>query len=1119
MSTSSAKLTGGAMVIAKYLTEEETSGIMGGATGAAQYYAGESGQQPGKRGFGPNDVVFRQHQIHGAGLEAMGLERSMDLTMAMFSNLMEGRNATTGEQLTKAGHRIVYETDATGRPVLDDEGNRIRKLDPETGKPVKAEARHTAGIDVFFSAPKCVSILNAVAARENSALQASLLAAHDHAVAEALQWVEQTVPLGRRTVSTPTEAGERVVTKGPRKGQPSKTQGSRSERVPVQLVIVSARQHTARPTEATMSRGAPPDMSLHSHNVILGVGYDAVADKYVTVDDYGLKTSAVERDARYMAALARNLEDAGIEIEYGSFDDFENSKNGRVPWRVKGITDEAIAHYSSNRQRAWDLAKDYEQSTGKAATPAVLRERMRGTRRTKDPLAKQMDSRPIYELWEQDAERCGITMATPELRQRLREEPQPVERAPLQVRLDELWRRLDSANGFTREAATFDAQSATTSLARCAEGLGLTDDELMQAELTMWERLIKDPNSPEKRPRYTTPKQLADERSIDASLHAKVATTYPAPARESIHRAIGRQTVSLDEEQWAAIEQACSGRGITVWEGYAGTGKTTALKAVVAAHRESGQITNVVMVSTAALTAKESGRKIGADYAGSVESVSKAVQHGRLKIDRHSLVIFDESAMCDTRRQVVFQKLTKDARVIYVGDPEQAQAIGAAGWYADATTWLPKAVLTNVHRQKDHRDVVDLAKLRDGESIDVVANLSARGRFHVAKDHQERLSMAQEAYVTHREAGRSATDVRIILDASNTDVDTANRRVQSYRLDKGEIGRHGFEVEATEEARRWTLHKGDSVLFLQPYGSGKQRIANGTSGEIRQIHPRTGKTLVDLGDGKLAMVQLEASADRQPLGLAYAVHTQKFQGGEVPVVLAVPGSAGITNKNTAYSTLSRCIDEVHVYADHETHGESPETTLASAWSRSPAQVSARRLIGEAMEPERPNTERAAHQSPDIREAVSAERHMKRLERVVGTEMADQVRAAPAYPTLAKHLTDLDRSGANTTAMLRTVAKARPLTTADDPAAVLVYRLERTQRIERGEAPEGPGQGLITPRAAQQPTPRDERFTQLDEIRATAHQSRLQETLEWQQQREAQRIERQQDQGRGLDLGL
>jgi hypothetical protein len=281
MTTGSAKMThGGAGGVAAYLMEERLVG----------YYAETSGRA-GKRtrSFGADDVIFRADQVYGSGVEAMGIDLRRGLTFGQFRNLCEGRHADTGDRLVPVGHRTV--------------------IDHETGEQTTEEA-HTMAIDTFFAAPKSVSVLLIVAAKYRPELVPKIIAAHEAAVREAVAYVEAECRLGRRTVASPkalAAAGERLVTKPghQRQGLPTKQQGSKSIRVAVDLISIGATQFTAHPNDTTMDAGRMPDCHLHTHNVFMGPACDAYTGKWVQIDDYGLKSTAVWRDANYTARSLR----------------------------------------------------------------------------------------------------------------------------------------------------------------------------------------------------------------------------------------------------------------------------------------------------------------------------------------------------------------------------------------------------------------------------------------------------------------------------------------------------------------------------------------------------------------------------------------------------------------------------------------------------------------------------------------------------------------------------------------------------------------------------------------------------------------------------------------------
>jgi hypothetical protein len=118
-------------------------------------------------------------------------------------------------------------------------------------------------------------------------------------------------------------------------------------------------------------------------------------------------------------------------------------------------------------------------------------------------------------------------------------------------------------------------------------------------------------------------------------------------------------------------------------------------------------------------------------------------------------------------------------------------------------------------------------------------------------------------------------------------------------------------------------------------------VRNGTSGEVVGLDLERRRVRIRLaGSDDEVDVTLAKEDHLQPVGLSYAVHAAKFQGGEVPTVLALPGSARITNANAGYSAVTRAQESAYVYLDRHTHGSDPLASLAGAWSRPDAKLSA-----------------------------------------------------------------------------------------------------------------------------------------------------------------------------------
>ena len=1036
MATGSAKMTaGGAGGLAAYLMEERLVG----------YYAETSGRTGHKiRSFGKDDRIFGADQVKGAALAELKMDLSLDMTFGQFSNLCEGRHPDTGERLVSPGYRVIR--------------------DPETGEKVGVEEAHTMAIDVYFSAPKEVSVALIVANRVNESLARAIVQAQEAAVQEASGYMQTESTLGRRTVATPSEvahAGPRLVTKPghERKGEETKQQGSKSIRVPVDLITISATQYTARPNAITKAAGRMPDPHLHTHHVLMGPGYDPVTGKWVQIDDYGLKSTAVRRAADYKGALARNLEALGIELEYGNFED---GKGGRIAWRIKDISPEAVKFFSTNSERKATLQREMEDAAGGAVSEKVMQIAMREKRSRKDVAAKKQDSAPVFELWEEDAQRCGLDLA--KLHDKLGDRmaaidvghPVPVGQltAPVAERKAEFFRRLYGPAGLNKDDSVFDSKATAEAISRCAEGLSFSPEDRLGLDFEVQQSLVV--SRAAKEPAavlYSTPTMLAAEAAVEEALADKARTGgHSHPSETNVAAAIDALGIDVDAEQLAAIRTATAGRGLTIIEGWAGTGKTTSLKAVVDAGRRPGSFgeasyDKVLVVSTANLTALGTGQKLGADGAYSIDSFVHRVNKGWIKPTARTLIVMDEAAMTNTWAMKTFLDAAGPAQLVLVGDSSQAQPIGPGGTFEAAKAAHGSVQLTKVWRQNDPRDVRDFGLLRAGKAEDVIDNLDARFRLHVYDTAADRMNAAIRFYRTQRDQGREAHEVRIITDSSNRVVDEANRHIQRLRLSRGEVrADRSIMVKADlgeDSDRRWKLHEGDLVILLAAVqDTAGNRIANGSTGRLVEVNVRCRGVKIALDDGR--EIHVDASA---AIGLAYAVHTQKFQGSEVPVLAYLPAAGTRTNQNTAYSSLTRCTEAAHVFADRETHGDDPQATLSKAWGKSPVkQTALSRQNAWTISPAASPASGQGRSAADRRRAT----YEARIRTVAGPELTAKIVAAPAYPTLNRTLDDLATKGADDVAMLRAALHQRQLVTALDPAAVLVSRLQAMHQIVPGQ---------------------------------------------------------------------
>jgi hypothetical protein len=893
MATRSRKLTGSAGALADYFEQRTMPGL-------EDYYRTREPHREGTK-RDRDDVVFSE--VWGKFAERLGLQK---MTRAQFTDLINGE--WDGQRLVGAGYRKV--------------------IDPITHEVRIETGVRTTMIDVVYAAPK--SVVTYLVHQHDPKLTAAVIDAWRDSVREAFDGMEEYARVARVPVKTPTEAGRRTVQHGERAGEESRMQGSATQRVPAELIALPVLQLAARPTEESLARGYVADPHLHMHVPVIAVCAvpdpdDPDAYRTYTPDEVGIKRQAAERDSIVMAEFARRLEDLGIELEY------HTDRKGRISWEVAGIPREAALRFSTNHIRAERLAAEFQERCGRPPTDAELAEQLRMTRLPKDAAAKAVDERGAWQAWRDDLRSTGIAITARD------PEPGRRERAPLGERYAELRARLLEPNGLHREDSTVDRETIRVSIARAAVDLGMTRDELRTFEARFVEELIPVRTAKDRAfDLFALPGLVEAELSAGSDIEARAAATVTVPTWGALHRAMSGTRVPLSREQRDAVRAMCSDTGWANLIGRAGTGKTTVLRTVADALRDSRghhepAADQIIVISTSAMVARNSGEAIGADRSYSVEGFAEARTCG-LEVTGRTWIFIDEAAMMDTPRMARLLAAAGLAVIRAIGDDRQLPAIGPAGWYAEQLDRHPGAELTHVYRQRNADDVRDLTDLGAGKVEEAVRSLHDRDRVHAVEEYGQRAPAIVDLYLQERRRGRGAGDVAIIIDGSNHVLDDLNRRIQRERLVMEEISPRGLELHATDDDRRWSLHRGDRVVFRERVRTGdEQAVRNGERGRIVTVDGDRSRITVALDSGKRVTVDLHAEAHTQPVVPAYAVHVNVFQGNEAAVAIYSPGHHA--TRHSATTALTRAVEDLHVVIDRETYGDRPIDALIRDWSR------------------------------------------------------------------------------------------------------------------------------------------------------------------------------------------
>jgi len=832
------------------------------AAGYAQYLEGRS-QAPGAGDYYLSDQGERVEApgrwlLGERGAMALGVDASRVVGAGAFGAVMAVRHPESGEALRRVG------------------GN---------GEAVCA-------IDATFSAPKSVSVVWALAGPE---LRAGIEACQEAAVDRAVAYATARVEMTRRRVDQKTVVRERAAE-----------------------VLASSWRHTT----ARAVAGRAPDPQLHSHTLIHGaIRSDG---ELVAVDSRAWFVHQREVDAAYLSELAQGLERLGFQV------DRETGRRGRY-FELAGVPEGLRERFSGRHAQVHAAIKarldaktaQLEKTVSAGGTDAAIaaeqlevlarsgrllpgeeRSVAMQSRASKDAVLATAGD--LDRAWWQDAQPFGFDARTVEQLRRPERAIAPATAEQLDARV------LERLTEFEAVFCDRDVRAAAM-----VAGVGLDLDEALGSveRLTEQGELVALADG-----RLTTRRHRAVEARTVARARAVAAGTGQPIAAEAAEREIAvlngqlrERGVELAGEQAQAIRVACGPGQLTVIEGQAGTGKSTALTAVARAHEQAGQ--RIVVTSTGALAAERLADELieaGVDAAGfSTAALARQIQFGGLPLDSSVTVIHDEAALASTREhdQLLGAAEQSGARVILVGDPRQSRAVGASGLWDRIERAAGEhdgyVALERIVRAQDPADRRDQALWRSGQHERALAGYQARGRLLVEHDRQAAEDRALESAQADRQAGRGTL---VVCQTSNEHLDALNARAQAIRAQAGELG----DREVALAGRPYGIRAGDEVQIRHPVAHPDLgRVSNGTAGQVLDVDPAGQSARLVLSDGRKALFVREL-LDQAQVRLAYVQHPFPAQGVTVDTGHVIVGEHATAEGS--YVAVTRARASTHLYA-------------------------------------------------------------------------------------------------------------------------------------------------------------------------------------------------------------
>jgi DNA primase catalytic core len=961
------------------------------------------------------------------------------------AGLPRDRPVPRGER-AKVRTEVAHEFFAAehGRPPQD-----ARELAAAIAKHSRPQTTAVAGYDLTFSPVKSVSTLWALA---EPTVAARIEKAHRAAVADALRFIEQHALFSR-------------------------TGADGIRQVDVQGLVAAAFTHRD-------SRAGDPD--LHTH-VAVANKVQTLDGRWLSIDGRILFKATVAASETYNTALEQHLR-GSLGLRFAERPDRDPRK--RPIREIVGVDPALTARWSARRAaietRRAALAADFQTAHGRPPTPVEsLQLAQQATLETRPAKHEPRSLAEQRKAWfAQAADVLGGPDAVQEMvREALNPVPSPardVGAAWLDSAADrvlsameehrstwQIWHVRAEAQRYIRSADVRMAQAGRLVDLLVHKVLNDRSVSLARPDTIVEPKLLQRSDGASVYTvagveLFTSRRILEAERRLVATARRRDRHAITTAAVDTALLEATANGVSLNAGQIALVrDMSTSGARLQLAIAPAGTGKTTAMRALAAAWRHGGG-TVIGLAPTAAAAAV-----LCEQLHTECETLAKLTTslHQRqlpewvAGIGPSTLVVIDEAGMANT--------LSLDAAVSYIvgqggsvrliGDDQQLAAIGAGGVLRDIQASHGAVRLTEPLRFTDPAEAAATLALRDGKPEAIGFYLDNQ-RMHIGD-----LSTITEQVFAAWQHDRSEGLDSIMLAPTRDLVGQLNQRARTHRLTDARLDNNAevaladgnrasvgelIITRSNDRQLRLTatdwVKNGDRWIVLAVTGSGDLDVQH-----LRNRH----------------RVRLPATYVQTSAELGYATTVHAAQGLSVDTMHGLAN--GEESRQQLYTLLTRGKITNHLYlqvvGDGDPHSilwpdtvqpATPTDLLEQILARDDAPHSASTLLRDQHDP-------AARLADATRRYVDAlfvaAEDLAGAQGVAALETAAEqaipgIADEPAWAAVGGRLLLLGASGIDPVAQLLKEVDIRELDSAIDRAAVVGWRLDDTSYSEARPLP-------------------------------------------------------------------
>jgi Ti-type conjugative transfer relaxase TraA len=410
-------------------------------------------------------------------------------------------------------------------------------------------------------------------------------------------------------------------------------------------------------------------------------------------------------------------------------------------------------------------------------------------------------------------------------------------------------------------------------------------------------------------PIYSTINNIAAELKISHNLDKLNERHEHKVSPKNSEAIISNCTLSSSQKE--AFEYLMSNSSLNVIQGIAGTGKSFLMARCAEAWSMQGY--NVKGGAIAGVAAK--GLKEGAISdinPQGIESRTLAswlynIEKNRYKFGKNDIFILDEAGMVGSKEMLKLSSAISEggAKLVLLGDQEQAQAIGPGNPMKHAVDRYSSKILTDVIRQKSPEMKEATLHFGRGETqkaLRIYDNIGAIKMEHQTKE--DAIEKISESFLTKGDELKE----KIILAHSNEDVMALNDCTRSKLKSNGKLkGGHDINISNRLGVLNKNFAEKDRIVFLAK--DKEMGVENGTFGTITNINKDAMTVKIDGDSDKFACFDYR-QFNKFDHGYAVTIHKSQGATKDYAFFLATPGA----DRHLSYVACSRHRQELEIHA-------------------------------------------------------------------------------------------------------------------------------------------------------------------------------------------------------------